>query len=329
MPAAAFALHAGLLCVQERSTGKRARHGGVQVSISWILSALVIALKNAGNIFLQLLPYILVGVILGEVLKLTSWTKLLYKWMNRRLISSVVAAVALGVISPLCTYGTIPVVLALYQGGVSLVPLFSFLVASSLMNPQLFIMTIGGLGLRFALLRLAVAIFLGLLAGVSMMLIPERFVIQEKIRLQKKSPEEILARPKKQTDFKIFLKNCLSNLLFVGKFMVLGILIGAVIETFIPKGYLLSLFGGSDIGSILVAALAGVPLYACGGGVIPVVKSLMSGGMSTGAAMAFMTVGQATRISPLMALASFMKVLFIVCYCVFLIAFSVLIGLLL
>jgi uncharacterized membrane protein YraQ (UPF0718 family) len=48
-----------------------------------------------------------------------------------------------------------------------------------------------------------------------------------------------------------------------------------------------------------MAATIGVPLYACGGGTIPLLQWWLGDGMSMGAACAFMITGPATKITNL------------------------------
>jgi uncharacterized protein len=296
------------------------------LTFEWFIAAFGVVLTEAGEIFLQLLPYMLSGVIIGEILKFTSWTKLIYKWITYSKHISVIAATALGILSPLCTQGTIPVVITLYQGGVPVAPLISFLAASSLMNPQLFIMTWGGLGMEFALMRLLIVILFSVLCGCITMYIPERLIIQKAI-YNFGTKEHIINRPLKKFTYKIFFKNCFGSLLFVGKYIIIGVFIGTLIEAFVPQDFIMSTLGTSTIFTILVAAIAGIPLYACGGGIIPTVRAMIIQGMDEGAAMAFMTVGQATRLSPLIALAALLKPTYIIGYCLFLILFSTLTGL--
>lgn len=53
---------------------------------------------------------------------------------------------------------------------------------------------------------------------------------------------------------------------------------------------------------VLMAATVGVPLYACGGGTIPLLREWLMTGMSIGSAAAFMITGPATKITNLGAL---------------------------
>ena len=62
------------------------------------------------------------------------------------------------------------------------------------------------------------------------------------------------------------------------------------------------LFGGNEAFGVLMAATIGVPLYACGGGTIPLLQQWLMDGMSMGSAAAFMITGPATKITNLGAL---------------------------
>lgn len=62
------------------------------------------------------------------------------------------------------------------------------------------------------------------------------------------------------------------------------------------------LFGGNEAWGVLMAATIGVPLYACGGGTIPLLQQWLWEGMSVGGAASFMLMGPATKITNLGAL---------------------------
>lgn len=77
---------------------------------------------------------------------------------------------------------------------------------------------------------------------------------------------------------------------------------------------------------MLMAATIGVPLYACGGGTIPLLQEWLSSGMSTGSAAAFMITGPATKITNLGALKIVMGMKRFLLYITFVMAFSFLSG---
>lgn len=270
----------------------------------------------------QLVPYVLLGVLAGEALYYTSVVRWLERGCRAHPAVAIPLASILGMASPLCTYGTVPVVLQLLRGGVPVAPLAAFLSTSSLMNPQLMLITWGGLGPKITVARLGAVLLFGLVFGAVTHVLPTRLVLRAGTCEQNAQPAKTRTRFTPWS----FVKRCLKTLRFVGFYVVLGIVLGAVIEVLVPGRWIIALFGGRGWFQILLAALLGVPLYACGGGVIPLVRALLEHGMSGGAALAFLVAGPATRIAPLMAMATIVRPLFVLGYVIFLIAFSVLTG---
>ncbi len=126
---------------------------------------------------------------------------------------------------------------------------------------------------------------------------------------------------------KEFARNSWRTFEFVGFYVLLGTVLGAAVEVLVPGRWIMAAFGTGRWYEVLIAALLGVPLYACGGGTIPLVSSLMGQGMAGGAALAFLVAGPATRVPPLLALATILRPAFIATYVVGLLLYSVLAGL--
>lgn len=87
------------------------------------------------------------------------------------------------------------------------------------------------------------------------------------------------------------------------------------------------LFGSQRGFGVLLAATIGVPLYACGGGTIPLLMDWLRQGMSLGAATAFMITGPATKITNLGAVKIVLGTRRFLLYLLFVMAFSLLTGL--
>jgi uncharacterized membrane protein YraQ (UPF0718 family) len=295
--------------------------------MQWYIDSIPIFLMFNFRTLAAILPFLVAGVMLGELLKFTSWTKIIYRRVKASPFWAVLWAAGIGMVSPLCTFGTVPVVVELFKSGVHIAPLVTFLAASSLMNPQLFVMTVGGIegfGLEMALV-LCLAIFvIGLLLGLVMYLVPQRFFVKD---LDKYEREEITARERKKFIFKQYLLNCGKMLKYIGFFVLIGIFIGSAVELFVPGVWVHNALGAQQgVRAVLFAAVLGVPLYACGGGAIPLANSMIQSGMSRGSALAFFIVGSATRPAPLAAMAVLFKPLFLVLYSLFLLLASVVIG---
>lgn len=290
---------------------------------------LLYVFEKSGYLLLEFLPYILAGVFLAEILKYTPWTRLVRESMRNVPVFSIILSSVLGVISPLCTYGTIPIVIELHRGGVSLAPLLTFLSASSLMNPQLFIITWGGLGVEFALFRLVCILAFTLMLGSVILFLERNFLKTADQTINKKfKREESTEKDIASFDLKDFLKSSYGNLEFVGFYIVAGIVLSTFLEAFIPVSSILSKTNGVEWMDVVAASFLGIPLYACGGAVIPMVDMLLENGMSIGAAMAFLIVGPGTRITPLLALGSFLSKKMLSYYVLSLLIFSTISGML-
>lgn len=94
-----------------------------------------------------------------------------------------------------------------------------------------------------------------------------------------------------------FLKNFVRNMRATGVYFLAGILLSALFQRYVPSEFVEHLFGGDGRFGIFMAATIGVPLYACGGGTIPLLQTWMYEGM--GSAAAFMLTGPATKITNL------------------------------
>ena len=273
---------------------------------------------------IRLLPYVVMGVVFSEMLSYARWANSINIVPGRSPHVTIILAALAGMISPLCTFGTIPMVITLFGLGFPLYQLVTFLVASSLMNPQLFLLTWGGIGSEFALVRAAAVLFFSVLLGLTIRFLDAKWIVNPTIQGDEKG-HHIGVR---KFSLRAFLTNSLKSLQFIGFYIVFGIILGAVIEVYVPSAWFLILFQSHEWLGVLLGALLGVPLYACGGGTIPLVKSMMLNGMSAGAALAFFIVGPATRVTPLVALVTIIRVRFLALYIGALVVFSVVTGLL-
>jgi uncharacterized membrane protein YraQ (UPF0718 family) len=294
-----------------------------------MLYEILFILQRSGELLLEFLPYILAGILLAELLKYTPWTKIVQKAVKRSPITSIIIASMIGIISPLCTYGTIPIVIDLYKNKVPLAPLLTFLSASSLMNPQLFIITWGGLGLEFSILRIFGVVIFTFILGFALIFIEKRYLRNTDKSINIKfTRQQSTEKQWKDFNLKEFSMSFYNTFIFIGFYILIGILISVIIETFVPLSQIFEMTEGAGWINIIAASILGIPLYACGGATIPLISVLMENGVSFGAAMGFLIVGPGTRITRLLALGSFLSKKTLLYYCCTLLIFSILFGLL-
>ena len=239
-------------------------------------------------------------VVLGALLSTLAWRYLpktrIRRTLQQRANGSIVASTLLALISPLCTFAAIPVAGRLINMGVPAAPLVAFVVASPLMNPALFVYTAGTISMEMAVARLVTAASVGLLAGFAAQSALRRLTFAVRTSVP---AEPSTAKTDGRSEARILAQRFRADLLFIAKFFGLGIFIAALVKTFLSQELVLALVGPGSVWAVPVAVALGVPLYACGGGSIPIVESMMQMGMSPGAALGFFIAGPATKFSTL------------------------------
>lgn len=234
----------------------------------------------------------------------------------------IIPACLLGIASPLCMYGTIPIAASFRKQGMREDWLAAFMMASVLLNPQLIVYS-AALGPVALAVRIVTCFFCGCAAGLLL------FVVYRGGQFFNFDGFEAGASRDMHPNLLIrYLLNFLRNIKATGLYFLIGILLSALFQRHVPQDLMVQLFGGNEAFGVLMAATIGVPLYACGGGTIPLLQSWLSDGMSMGSAAAFMITGPATKITNLGALKIVMGWKRFLLYIAFIMLFSLVSGIL-
>ncbi len=237
-------------------------------------------------------------------------------------IFGVIPASLLGIASPLCMYGTIPIAASFSRHGMRHDWLAAFMMSSVLLNPQLLFYSTALGGTAMAV-RLFSCTLCGIFAGLAV-----HFAYGKKMFFDFAGFEP---RASHDTDPNLvirFLKNLGRNVRATALYFLIGVLLSALFQRYVPADGFAELFGKRNEGfGVLMAATIGVPLYACGGGTIPLLQQWLVSGMSMGSAAAFMITGPATKITNLGALKIVLGARRFVLYLVFVMVFSLVTGL--
>ena len=272
----------------------------------------------------QIFRYWILGMLIGSAVSVFLKDRIHNTFRNlgqqKPGVGGIIIASVLGIASPLCMYGTIPIAASFSKSGIRDDWLAAFMMSSILLNPQIIIYS-AALGVTALAVRIISCFLCGIAAGLLV-----RFIFQDKAFFN----FEGFAEPKSHdTDPNIllrYLKNLWRNIKATGVYFLIGIVLSAVFQRYVPANTMTALFGGNRAFGVLMAATVGVPLYACGGGTIPLLQQWLYEGMSMGSAAAFMITGPATKITNLGALKIVLGVRNFTCYWFFVIAFSLCTG---
>jgi len=275
----------------------------------------------------QIAPYWALGIVIGSVISVFGKAKI------HRLFASTqgydigllgfVPASLLGIASPLCMFGTIPVAASFSAKGMRQDWLAAFMMSSILLNPQLIIYSVA-LGSTVFFIRIASGFLCGVLAGVLV-----NIFYKDKPFFNFSGFEESSGRDTDSNLLIRLLKNIWRNVKATGGYFLIGIILTVLFQRYVPTDLFANLFGKQRGFGVLMAATLGVPLYMCGGGTIPLLMEWLKSGLSIGAAAAFMITGPATKFTNLGAVKIVLGKKRFLIYLIFTMVYALLIGLLL
>lgn len=236
-------------------------------------------------------------------------------------VFGVIPASVLGIASPLCMYGTIPIAASFSRHGMRHDWLAAFMMSSVLLNPQLLFYSTA-LGGAAVAVRLVSCTLCGIAAGLVVHAVYGKKPFFDftgfEPRISHDTDPNLLVR---------FLKNLGRNVRATAIYFLAGVLLSALFQRYVPADGFAELFGKEHEGfGVLMAATVGVPLYACGGGTIPLLRQWLVSGMSMGSAAAFMITGPATKITNLGALKIVLGLRRFALYAAFVMAASLAVG---
>lgn len=257
-------------------------------------------LEQAYELTIQLIPYLALSILLSTVIKQYSTAENLKRFISgKNTHLSIVVAALLGIVSPLGSYIVIPLSAALLIAGLPLAPVVTFMVSSPLINPGLFLLTVGALGMEMAVMRVLSAFILGITAG----LITQYTLNHLPTAVKNQPTGDATKLIKKRT----FTQEALAYSKYISTYFFFGIILAALTKVFIPVSWLSNILGSNHVVSIFAATLAGVPFYTCGGAELPVIQQLADLGADKGAILAYFISGPATKVATVVLILSVYK----------------------
>lgn len=291
----------------------------------WMAIAMIligIALLNAPQLLLTLqfvaaaigntFAFLLLSVGLTAYAKASGVDNLISRAFNGPPLVAVVLAALMGAVSPFCSCGVIPIIVALLAMGVPLAPVMAFWLASPLMDPSMFVMTSATLGIEFAIAKTVVAVSIGLLGGLGAWLLTRAGLITDVLKpgvgnggcagTRIRSPKAVVWKFwQEPARIESAVTSFKTNALFLAKWLLLAFVLESLMVAYLPHDLIARIAGGTGLLPVLLATLVGIPSYLNGYAALPLVSGLMSQGLSPGASMAFLVAGGVTSLPAAMA----------------------------
>lgn len=249
----------------------------------------------------------------------------------------IITAALFGGLSPFCSCGVIPLIAALLAMGVPLAPVMAFWLASPIMDPAMFALTVGALGIDFAIAKTIAAVGIGLMGGFGIFALTRAGHLRDPLREgigNGGCGASALTAPKPvywkiwqdQTRREKFWRSAGKNAYFLGKWLALAFVLESLMITYLPTDFVATAVGGDGLASIAIATFVGVPAYMNGYAALPLVAGLLQQGMAPGAAIAFMVAGGVSCIPAAIAVWALAKKEVFALYLLFAVTGSMLAG---
>lgn len=338
-----------------RSPGSSADLGQIVKRVDRVWLAFFVALISVAVLAPRVLPevlgsvagnlahtsiFIAIAVFLLAGLRATGAEAIAGKAFQGNPVRMIVVAAMVGGLAPFCSCEVIPFIAALLAMGTPLSAVMAFWLASPIMDPPMFAITAGALGVEFAIAKTLAAVGFGLLGGFSTYALAGTRIFQNPLRenaaggcsscCSAKDPfkEQVVWHFWKEPErLETFKKTAIENALFLFKWLAFAYLLQALMVRYIPAEWISSALGGGGFQPIFLGALLGGPAYLNGYAAVPLVEGMLTQGMSQGAAMSFMLAGSVTCIPAAIAVWALVKPRVFLGYLGFAFAGSLLAGL--
>jgi uncharacterized protein len=240
----------------------------------------------------EMSPYLLFGFFVAGVLSILISQRLVERHLGGSGMLPLLKATVFGIPLPLCSCGVIPVSMSLHKHGASKGATVSFLLSTPQTGIDSIFVTYSLLGPVFAIFRPLAALVTGLLGGGLVDIFGQRAAGQP---TPAPCTDECCSTPGVKGKLSTGMKYAFVTLpRDIGKAMLVGLFIAAVIAVIVPDG-----FFAEKLGTGIGAMLLGIPLYVCATASVPVAAALILKGLTPGAALVFLMTGPATNAAGL------------------------------
>lgn len=202
-------------------------------------------------------------------------------------IGANIIAALLGTVTPFCSCSSIPLFIGFTSAGLPLGVTFSFLISSPMVDLGSLVLLMSIFGWKVAITYVVLGLVIAVAGGVMI----------EKLRLDNYVEEFIrngnsIDVKQEQLHFKDRMKYAWEQVVSTAKkvapYVLVGVAIGAFIHNWIPEEFIVRVLGTGNPLGVIIATVAGVPMYADIFGTIPIAEALLAKGARLGVVLSFM-----------------------------------------
>ncbi|QBZ84040.1 permease [Hydrogenovibrio crunogenus] len=282
----------------------------------------MILFENFLSLALESAPWLVLGLVLGGLIKTLLPIDFLNKHLQANDLSAITKATILGAPLPLCSCGVVPAAVGLRKAGASKSATVSFLISTPETGVDSISVTYALMGPVMAIVRAISALFSAFFTGLLVLIfgkerpakheqqeaeIPSSCCQAESSRCDS-TPKTTSTRCCGSNDHSSqtsWLQNSWKGIRYafsdmladIVGWLTIGLIFAAIVQTYIPTDFLTQ--WGSGLVAMIIMLLIGIPMYVCATASTPIAVGLILAGISPGVALVFLLSGPATNIGTL------------------------------
>lgn len=196
-------------------------------------------------------------------------------------------AALLGTVTPFCSCSSIPLFIGFTSAGLPLGVTFSFLISSPMVDLGSLVLLMSIFGAKVAVVYVILGLVIAVLGGTLIEKLHLENQVEEFIRNAKQI--DISQNELTVSDRIKFAKDQVEETFKkVFPYILVGVGIGAFIHNWIPEDIVVKFLGTGNPFGVIIATIAGIPMYADIFGCIPIAEALLAKGARLGVVLSFM-----------------------------------------
>lgn len=241
------------------------------------------------GIFIEAVPYLLLGTLASGLVEVFFDRDQMSRWISHRPVAAAVGGAFMGLVFPVCECGVVPLTRRLFNKGLPLSAGISFLLAAPVLNPIVILSTAaafgwGGMLLWRVSISLMIAITVGLIFSVEK---DPSNILRPVLTLAHDHHHEAPATLAEKIRQALLITA--DEFFEMGRYLIIGAMLAAALQTFIPQSSLLAI-GSGPVFSVLVMLVLAIVLSICST-VDAFVALGFLGSFSFGSVLSFLTFG--------------------------------------
>ena len=202
------------------------------------------------------------------------------------LTANLIAAL-LGTVTPFCSCSSIPLFIGFTSAGLPLGVTFSFLISSPMVDLGSLVLLMSIFGTKVAFCYVVLGLLIAVAGGTLIEKLHLENQVEEFIRNAKHIDLPVQELTQKER-FKYSARQVADTFKKVFPYILIGVGIGAFIHNWIPQDLIVKILGNGNPFGVIIATIAGVPMYADIFGCIPIAEALLAKGAKLGVVLSFM-----------------------------------------